>query len=111
MKKLFIAMIIGLVGVATEAIAQEQKVEKVAPAKEAAAPANGDGMKCCEGMEKMGEIKAGMSTKGEMPGDMKVKMEKMKEMMAEKMGEKGVKTQTNTTKVEENQPAKDTHQH
>jgi len=111
MTKLFIATAVSLALLATGANAQEQKVEKVGPAKEAAAPAKADGMKCCEGMEKMGEMKAGMSTKGEMPGDMKVKMEKMKEMMAEKMSEKGTKTQTNASKVEEKQPANDAHQH
>ena len=41
--------------------------------KNAAEPAKVDGMKCCEGMEKTGEMKAGMPMKSEMKADMKTK--------------------------------------
>jgi hypothetical protein len=38
-------------------------------------------------------------------------MKEMKEKMAEKMGEKGVKMPTKESKVEKNQSSKDEHQH
>ena len=47
-------------------------------------------------------------------GEMKAKMDSMKEMkekMAEKMGEKGMKLQTKESKVEKNPTSKDVHQH
>ena len=67
-----------------EVKAQEQKHEehqagKTVSNKNAAEPAKTDGMKCCEGMEKMGD--------------------------------KGVKTQTQESKDEKSQPTKDAHQH
>ena len=105
MRKLFVGLVISLVSLATTTFAQEQKEEKAAPAKEAAAPAKAEGMKCCEGMEKMGEMKAGMPMKGEM----KTKMEAMKQKMAEKMAEK--EPQTKASKGEETQSTKDAHQH
>ena len=102
-----------------EVKAQEQKHEehqagKTVSNKNAAEPAKADGMKCCEGMEKMDEKKAGMPMKIEMKGDMKAKMEKIKEMkekMAEKIGEKGTKMPTPEGKVEKNDSSKDAHQH
>ena len=95
------------------AVAQERQHDQQQAQKEAASakPAT---TKCCEGMDKMGEMKAGMPMKGEMKSDMKAKMETMKEMkekMAEKMGEKGMKMQTPESKVEKNQSTKDAHQH
>lgn len=81
--------------------------------KDGAAP-QAQGMKCCEGMEKMGDMKAGMPMKGEMTGDMKAKMEKMKTMenkMAEKMGEKPATVKTPEAKGEKSQASSDEHQH
>jgi len=95
------------------AVAQERQHDQPQAQKEAASakPAT---TKCCEGMDKMSEMKGVMPMKGEMTGEMKSKMEKMKEMkekMAEKMGEKGMKVQTKESKVEKNPTSKDAHQH
>lgn len=89
MKHLSAVMILleALAGV--EAIAQEhkheeQKEESKASVGKGTDAGKADSMKCCEGMEKMDEMKEGMPMKTEM----KAKMEKMKEMkqkMAEKM--------------------------
>ena len=65
MRKLSIALVISLVSLATTTFAQEQKQEKAAPAKESA-PAKAESITCCEGMEKMGEIKADMPMKADM---------------------------------------------
>jgi len=94
-------------------VAQERQHDQHQAQKEAAAaiPAT---TKCCESMDKMGEMKGVMPMKGEMTGEMKSKMEKMKEMkekMAENMGEKGLKMQTPESKVEKNPTSKDAHQH
>ena len=65
-------------------------------------------------MDKMGEMKHGMPMKVEMTGDMKTKMDSMKvmkEQMAEKMGEKGMKMQTKESNVEKTQSSQDAHQH
>ena len=69
-----------------------------------------EGMKCCEGMEKMGEMKAGMPMKSEMKAKMET-MKAMQEKMAEKISDKGVKTQTQESKDEKSQSTKDAHQH
>lgn len=95
MRTLIVGTILSLAVSSGGSFAQEPKEEKLAPAKKA------DAMKCCEGMEKMGEMK----------GEMKAKMEKMKEKMAEKMNEKTSKTQTKESKDEKSQAAKDAHQH
>ncbi|MGZ8427535.1 MAG: hypothetical protein ACXWYD_21525 [Candidatus Binatia bacterium] len=102
-----------------EVKAQEQKHEehqagKTVSNKNAAEPVKAEAMKCCEGMEKMGDMKAGMPMKSEMKGDMKAKMETMKAMqekIAEKMSDKAVKTQTQESKDEKSQSTKDAHQH
>jgi len=101
MRKLFIGTVLILAASDNGIFAQETKEEKPAPAKKAEAPAKADAMKCCEGMEKMGEMK----------GEVKAKMEKMKEKMADKMAEKNTKVQTKESKDEKSQPAKDAHQH
>ena len=107
MRKLsMIALVISLVSLATTTFAQEQKQEKAAPAKESA-PAKAESITCCEGMEKMGEIKADMPMKA----DMKAKMQAMKQKMTEKTAEKENRPQTIASKVEETQPTKDAHKH
>jgi hypothetical protein len=119
MKKLFAAMILSGALAGTGASAQEhkhaeQKEESKKPVQKETDAAKPGGMKCCEGMEKTGEKKAGMPMKSEMKGDMKAKMEKIKEMkekMAEKIGEKGTKMSTPEGKVEKNDSSKDAHQH
>lgn len=92
------------------AVAQERQHDQHQAQKEAASakPAT---TKCCDGMDKMGEMTGSMPMKHERQGDMKAKMEKMKEKMAEKMGEKGMKTPTKESKVENNQSTQDAHQH
>lgn len=84
-------MVISVVLKTTGAIGQEHKHEGYteelkAPAKNTAEPAKSGSMKCCEEMEKMGEMKADMPMKSEL----KAKMEKMQSMkgMKEKMAEK-----------------------
>ena len=123
MKKLFAVMIVSGALAGAEANAQEhkhaeQKEESKKPAQKKTDAVKADGMKCCEGMEKTGEKKAGMPMKSEMTsemtGDMKAKMEKMKEMkekMAEKISDKGEKTQTHESKDEKSPSTKDAHQH
>jgi hypothetical protein len=123
MKKLFAVMIVSAALAGAEARAQEhqhseQKEESKMPVQKKTDAVKAEGMKCCEGMEKMGEIKAGMpiksEMKSEMKGDMKAKMETMKAMqekIAEKITDKGVKTQTQESKDEKSQPTKDGHQH
>jgi hypothetical protein len=119
MKKLFAVMIVSAALAGAEARAQEhqhaeQKEESVTPVQKKTEPAKAEGMKCCEGMEKMGDMKAGMPMKSGMTGDMKAKMEKMKHMqekIAEKITDKGVKTQTQESKDEKSQSTKDGHQH
>ena len=91
----------------------QQQAQKETPAQKKPGLTTSDSMKCCEGMEKMGEMKEGMPMKG----DMKAKMEKMKEMkekMSERMKEKGMegmkmKDMKNDAKPSE--PNKDAHQH
>lgn len=102
-----------------EVKAQEQKHEehqagKTVTNKNAAEPVKAEGMKCCEGMEKMGEMKAGMPMKSEMKGDMKAKMEKMKEMkekMADKAQEKKSPDVPAKGQAEKSQTNTDAHQH
>jgi hypothetical protein len=89
MKTLFALMILVVALAGPGAIAQEhkhdeQKGENKAPTQKGTDAEKADSKKCCEGMEKTGEIKEGTPTKG----DMKAKTEKMKEMK-EKMTEKG----------------------
>ena len=112
MKHLYMAVVLIFVWMSAGAIAQEHKheehkEEQKAPTKKAAEPVKSDSMKCCEGMEKMGDMKSGMPMKG----DMKAKMDTMKEKMAEKMAEKHTKTQSKESKDDKRQPAKDAHQH
>lgn len=84
------------------AFAQESQHDQHQAQKEAASakPAT---TKCCEGMDKMGEMKGSMPMKGEMKGDMKAKMEEMKKKVAEKMSENGMKTQKPETKAVKSQ--------
>jgi len=79
----------------TGAIGQEQKHEGYteelkASAKNTAEPAKSSFMKCCEEMEKRGEMKVGMPMNSDAKSEMKPKMEKMQSMkgMKEKMAEK-----------------------
>lgn len=96
MKTLIVGTLLSLAISSGGSFAQEPKKEdKLAPEKKA------DAMKCCEGMEKIGEMK----------GEMRAKMEKMKEKMAEKMSEKAGKAPTKESKDEKAPPAKDAHQH
>lgn len=93
--------------------AQEQKHEehqagKTVPNKNAAEPVKADGMKCCEGMEKIGEMKAGLPMKGEMKAKM---MEKMKEKMADKAPEKKSSDLPAKGQAEKSQTDTDAHQH
>ena len=119
MKNLFAVMILSGALAGAEVVAQEHqhaehKEKSVAPAQEGSDAVKGNSMKCCESMEKMGEMKHGMPMKGEMTGEINAKMAKMREMkekMAEKMGEKGIKMQTPESKVEKNPTSKDAHQH
>ena len=122
MKKLFAVMIVSGALAGAEASAQdhkhaEQKEESKMPVEKKTDAVNAEVMKCCEGMEKMGEMKPGMPMKSEMKGDMKAKMEKMKEMktmqekIADKISDKGVQTQTQESKDEKIQSTQDAHQH
>ena len=115
MKKLFAVMIVSGALAGAEARAQEhkhaeQKQGSKTPVQKETDAAIADGMKCCEGMEKMGEMKTGMPMKSEMKAKME-KMKAMKEKMAEKMSDKSVKTQTQESKDEKSQSTKDAHQH
>ena len=126
MKKLFAVMIVSAALAGAAARAQEhkhaeQQEESKMPVQKKADAVKAEGMKCCEGMEKMGEMKAGMPRKSEMAsemkGDMKAKMEKMQEMkamqekIADKISDKGVKTQPQESKEEKSPSTKDAHQH
>jgi len=120
MNKIFIAVVISLLGVITGVFAQEPKAEQVVPANKAEGAAKDGGMKCCEGMEKMGEIKAGMPMNSDMKSEMKAKMEQMdslkgmKEKMAEKMKAMGAQdaSQKAETKAEiEKASENNTHKH
>ena len=117
MKKLYIAIVLSFVWMSIGAVAQEHKhdehkEEKPAPVNKAAEPAKSDLMKCCEGMEKMGEIKAGMPIKDDVTKEMKAKMmEKMKMKTAEKLPEKYSQDAPFKNQAEKNQPSNDTHQH
>ncbi len=119
MKKLFAVMIASGALAGAEASAQEhkhaeQKEESKMPVQKKTDAVRAEGMKCCEGMEKTGEMKAGMPMKSEMKADMKAKMEKIKEMkdkMAEKLGEKVTRVPAPEGKVEKNDTPKDAHQH
>lgn len=109
MKKLLIALLIGLPwsGVfAQDHKHEEPKAEKNAPAKTAAEPAKTGAMKCCEGMDKMGEMKAGMPMKMEMKDAMKAKM---KAMMADKPAEKSGADASAKSPAEKTPASKDVH--
>ncbi|HEV8719691.1 MAG TPA: hypothetical protein VGW77_03520 [Candidatus Binatia bacterium] len=118
MKKLLVMLILAGVLAGADVIAQEHKQEEhkeesQAPAKKATEPSKPDALKCCEGMDKMGDMKQGTPMKG----DMKTKMEKMQEMkekMAEKMKEKSVEDMNmKDTKggAKPSEPSQDEHQH
>lgn len=119
MKKLMIGLamfaVVIMAAMLVQAQVQEHKHEQQDLSdKKAPTSTKTESMKCCESMDKMGEMKAGMPMKSEMTGEMKAKMDLMKEMkekMAEKMGEKGMKMQTQESKVEKNPTSKDAHQH
>ena len=92
----------------------QHQAQQETPVHKDSAPSKTGSTKCCEGMEKKDEMKAGMPMKSEMTGEMKAKMDSMKEMkekMAEKTSDKGVKTQTQESKDEKSQSTKDAHQH
>jgi len=78
----------------------QHQAQQETPVHKDSAPSKTGSTKCCEGMEKKGEMKAKMDS-----------MKEMKEKMAEKMGEKGMKMQTKESKVEKNPTSKDAHQH
>jgi len=78
----------------------QHQAQQETPVHKDSAPSKTGSTKCCEGMEKKGEMKAKMDS-----------MKVMKEKMAEKMGEKGMKLQTKESKVEKNPTSKDVHQH
>ena len=79
MKKLILGLttcgVLSFAAVITQAQVQEHKHEQPeAPAKKDPAAAKTDSAKCCESMEKIGEMKQGAPMKG----DMKAKMDSMK---------------------------------
>jgi hypothetical protein len=84
----------------------EHKEAKPEPTKKAS-PGKADAMKCCEGMDKMGEMKDDKKAKTE-------KMRAMKEKMAEKMKAKKAEiTKTKELKSDEveKEATKDAHDH
>jgi len=83
---------------------EEGKEQKLTPTNKTGESAKADTMKCCEGMDKMGEMKRDMKAKKE-------KMKEMKQKMSEKMGEKGLKVPAPEREVEKKESSKDTHQH
>jgi hypothetical protein len=110
MNRLFKALVFSIIFSGTAAIAQEHKHEE--QKSEVKAPgAKAESKKCCEGMDKTGEMKHDMPMKG----DMKAKMEKMKEMkekMAEKMkGMEGMKMKAAKDGAKTTEANKDEHQH
>jgi hypothetical protein len=117
MKKLYIAIVLSFVWMSIGAVAQEHKHETptqddVAATKKAAEPAKSHVMKCCEGMENMGEVKAGTSMKSAMTPEMKAKMmEKMTEKMPDKAQAKKPSDSPAKDQAEKPQPKTDTHQH
>lgn len=119
MKKNFVVLALsgvmtvsGLVGGANaQQHKHEEAVDEKTPTdKSTKTPAKTEPMKCCEGMEKMGDIKGGGPTKAEM----KAKMEKMKAEMKQKMAEKH-SSDSGDSKAEKQPPAAETqkgeHQH
>lgn len=91
----------------------QTKLEKEAPAQKETVPAKTDGMKCCESMEKTGEMKDNMPKKTEMKAKME-KMKAMKEKMTEKMKAKsmeGAKTKDTKSEDKNSTPNKEEHQH
>lgn len=110
MRRIFIAVLMSVTWVTGGGLAQESKEEKPAPAKKAEAPAKADAMKCCEGMEKMGEMKSGMPMKAEMKAKM---IEMMKSKAAEKSLEKNSPSEVPAAKgpTEKAPASKDAHQH
>ena len=117
MKKLIIIALLSVAWVSTGALAQEHehetgKPEEAAGAKKAAEPAKSEKMKCCEGMEKMGEMKAGMPMKKSMTPEMKTKMtERMQKKTADKAEEKKSSDLPSRGEAEKAQPNPDAHQH
>ncbi len=117
MKNLSMAVLLSLVWTSGTAVAQEHKHEAPkaapkAPATKADVPAKSDAMKCCEGMEKMGEMKGDMPMKSGMTPEMKAKMmEKMKEKMAVETPEKKSSDLPAKGQAEKSQPKTDAHQH
>ena len=85
----------------------EKREEQQAPVKKDAVPTKSGTTKCCEGTDKTGEMK----------GDMKAKMEKMKgmkERMAEKMkaaGVEGSKSKDAQSAEKKSESNKDAHGH
>ena len=92
---------------------EEHKDERKVPAGKGTDAVKSDSMKCCEGIDKMDDVKSGMPMKG----DMKYKMEKMKEMkdkMAEKMKMKtaeGGRPNAENKSTELKDAEKNPHQH
>ena len=119
MKKLMIGLamfaVVNMAAMPVQAQVQEHKHEqRDLSDKKAPASTKTESMKCCESINKIGEMKAGMAMKSEMTGEMKAKMDSLKEMkekITEKMGEKGMKMQTKESKVEKIPTSKDAHQH
>ena len=115
MKKLFAVMIVSGALAGAEASAQEhkhaeQKEESKMPVEKKTDAVNAKVMKCCEGMDKMGEMKASMPMKSEMKAKMKT-MKATQKKLGEKMSDKGVQTQTQESKDEKIQSTQDAHQH
>jgi hypothetical protein len=111
---ILLALLAHMPAFAQEGQHDQHQAQQETPVHKDSAPSKTGSTKCCEGMEKKGEMKAGMPMKSEMTGEMKAKMDSMKvmkEKMAEKMSEKGMKLQTKESKVEKNPTSKDAHQH
>lgn len=113
MKTLYIATVLTSAWMSVGAVAQEhrhdeRKEEKPAPVTKAAEPAKSEFIKCCEGMEKMGAMKAGMPMKTEMKAKM---MEEMKQKMAEKAQEKKASDLPAKSQTEKSPANMDGHQH
>lgn len=90
---------------------EHQATEKTPVEKSTKAPAKSEPMKCCEGMEKMGDIKDG----GPKQSEMKEKMAKMKAEMKQNMAEKpqgsAAAGETQEKKSDGPEPGKSQHQH
>jgi hypothetical protein len=117
MKKLYVAIVLSLVWMSIGAVVQEYKLETpkeddAAATKPTGQPVKSDAMKCCEGMEKMGELKADMPMKSGMTPEMKATMmETMKEKMTDKAPEKKSSDLPAKGQAEKSQSNTDVHQH